>query len=87
VKEIPDFSGSIQKLHTRKWETAYHLKFTFFFYIRIEISSQKTLVKSVMSKVNAFIEIIRQWNTAIKVSGTTLWWQITAGCCTVMLQT
>jgi hypothetical protein len=33
------------------------------------------------------IKTLSQWNTAIKVSGTTLWWHITAGCCTVILHT
>jgi len=34
-----------------------------------------------------FIKKLSQWNTANTDSGTTLWRQITAGYCTVMLQT
>jgi len=50
-------------------------------------SFKKTLVNSATSKVNALITTFSQWNTAIKVSGRTLWWSITAGRCTMMFQT
>jgi hypothetical protein len=47
----------------------------------------ENLVKSATSKVNAFMKVLSQGNTAIKVSGTTLWWQMSADCSNVMLQT
>jgi hypothetical protein len=54
-------------MRIRKWLVACHLKFTFCIYI--QISFQKTLVKSVTSNMNTFVKILSQWNTAIKFSG------------------
>jgi len=71
-KESPDFSYGNQKLLNAYKEMGcrmslkvycLHSNFDFF---------QKTLMNSANSKMNAFIKTLSQWNTAVKISGTTL---------------
>ena len=46
----------------------------------------ENLGPTVMSKVNVFTKIYKQWRHATKVSGMKESWTITAGCCTVMIK-
>jgi hypothetical protein len=70
-KESPDFSDGIQKMLNAYKETGCRMSIKVYFLHSNLDYFQKTLMKSAKSKVNAFIKILSQWNTSIKVSGTT----------------
>jgi len=71
-KESPDFSDGIQKLLNAYKEMGCRMSPEVHFLHSHLDFFQKTLMKPAKSKVNAFIKILSQWNTAIKVYRTTL---------------
>ena len=54
----------------RKWDATCCLNLTF--WIHIEVSFRKTLVKTATVRVKAFMEILSKCNRAVRVPGTTV---------------
>lgn len=82
-KKSPDFSDSIQKLLNVYKVMGYHMSLkSSLFSFRFRCISLKPWWRARRTLASRYKVNL---NTAIEASETTLWWQITAVCCSVML--